>query len=165
MQVYRLRWPFSCSFPPDRKLRPCCQKTSDFTPIIPFDEFKQRVISYRRLLASSTTQRPCSTRRESEIYPNDHKTTDKDSGSYLPTVPSNTRRFFSCSCRIRSSTVPSAMKRTALMGRHWPTCTQQIRHVVRTKSTRNKENLYPLTETVGAINCLHFCCRVPFGIQ
>ena len=38
----------------------------------------------------------------------------------LPTVPSNTRRFFSWSCRIRSSSVFYAMNRTARIGRYCP---------------------------------------------
>ena len=37
-----------------------------------------------------------------------------------PTVPSKTNLFFSCSCNTRSSTVPSAIKRTARMQRCWP---------------------------------------------
>ena len=37
-----------------------------------------------------------------------------------PTVPSKTRRFLSCSRRMRSSTVLRTTKRTALMGLCWP---------------------------------------------
>ena len=40
--------------------------------------------------------------------------------TYLPTVPSNTNLFFSCNCNTRSSTVPSAMNRTARTGRCCP---------------------------------------------
>jgi hypothetical protein len=63
VSVSQQQWP--CS--PTKKIAHFVSNDQRLHPdsFLQYDEFKQKVISYRRLLASSTTQRPCNTRHDS----------------------------------------------------------------------------------------------------